>query len=152
MSLEKNQNEGFSISFTKRCILMSKIALNTNLILVNSFDILPIVKLYFADSNQENFIYSKIKGVICFFMENEQLNKKEEALTENKEKKEQENAVEDNKNEENKNEENKDTSNNKNSNKNETEDTKKEIKYHLQIFDINNYSLLFDLELNESMI
>ena len=152
MSLEKNQNEGFSISFTKRCILMSKIALNTNLILVNSFDILPIVKLYIADSNQENFIYSKIKGVICFFMENEQLNKKEEALTENKEKKEQENAVEDNKNEESKNEENKDTSNNKNSNKNETEDTKKEIKYHLQIFDINNYSLLFDLELNESMI
>ena len=185
MSSEKKQNVSFNISFTKRCILMSKIALSKNLILLNSFDFFPLVKLYIADQNQENFIYSKIKGVICFFKENENLIKKEATSTINQEEEEQKTVAKDSENSENfnnknkddeqkdsnnnkiekigdqkedqknkqeKTEKNNDSSNNNNDNKNEIENTKKEIIFHFQIFDINNYSLLFDLELNEQII
>ena len=56
------------INFTKRCILMSVISQDKNLILINSFHKIPIVKLFTADSTFENFIYSKIKGAFCYFM------------------------------------------------------------------------------------
>ena len=38
------------INFTKRCILMSVIAQEKNIILINSFHKIPIVRLYTADS------------------------------------------------------------------------------------------------------
>ena len=59
------------INFTKRCILMSVIAQEKNMALVNSFHKIPIVRLYTADSTFENFVYSKIKGAFCLFMSKE---------------------------------------------------------------------------------
>jgi len=38
------------INFTKRCILMSVIAQEKNIVLINSFHKIPIVKLFTADS------------------------------------------------------------------------------------------------------
>ena len=69
---EKNSiNE---INFTKRCILMSVISKDKNFVLVNSFNKIPKVKLYTADSSYENFIYSKIKGAFCLLMERKKNN------------------------------------------------------------------------------
>lgn len=64
------QNSINEINFTKRCILMSVISKEKDLILINSFNKIPIVKLYTADSSYENFIYSKIKGAFCLLMKN----------------------------------------------------------------------------------
>mgnify|MGYP002624785401 FL=1 len=46
---------------------MSVISKEKNLILVNSFNNIPFVKLYTTNNYYENFIYSKIKGALCFF-------------------------------------------------------------------------------------
>ena len=56
------------INFTKRCILMSVISKEKNMVLINSFHKIPIVKLFTADSTFENFIYTNIKGAFCLFM------------------------------------------------------------------------------------
>ena len=58
----------FKINFTKKCILMSVISQEKNITLINSFNNIPIVKLYTANSYDENFIYSKIKGALCLFI------------------------------------------------------------------------------------
>ena len=50
---------------------MSVISQEKNIVLVNSFQKIPIVKLYMADSTFQNFIYSKIKGAFCLFMSKE---------------------------------------------------------------------------------
>ena len=47
---------------------MTVISKDKNVVLVNSFDKIPIVKLYTASSSYENFIYSKIKGAFCLLM------------------------------------------------------------------------------------
>ena len=91
--LPKNKKE---LNFTKKCILMSVISQEKNIILLNSFNTIPIVKLYTTNSNYENFIYSKIKGALCLFMNN----------------KESKNKI-----------------------------------YYLRIYDIKNYSILFNMEL-----
>ena len=59
------------INFTKRCILMSVISKEKNMILINSFHKIPIVKLFTADSTFECFVYSKVKGAFCLFMSKE---------------------------------------------------------------------------------
>ena len=63
------------LNFTRKCILMSIIAKEKNMILVNSFNNIPFVKLYTANSYNEIFIYSKIKGALCLFI-NKDPNKK----------------------------------------------------------------------------
>ena len=63
------------INFTKRCILMSVISQEKNLILINSFHKIPIVKLFTADSSFEYFIYSKIRGAFCYFMSKDSKNR-----------------------------------------------------------------------------
>ena len=50
---------------------MSVIAQEKNIILINYFHKIPIVRLYTADSTFENFVYSKIKGAFCLFMSKE---------------------------------------------------------------------------------
>jgi hypothetical protein len=87
------------INFTKRCILMSVIAQEKNIVLINSFHKIPIVKLFTADSTFENFVYSKIRGAFCLFM--------------NKEK------------------------------------DPKNRKYYFRIYDLNDYSLLFNMEVKK---
>ena len=63
------------LNFTRKCILMSIITKEKNMILVNSFNNIPIVKLYTANIHNEIFIYSKIKGALCLFI-NKDHNKK----------------------------------------------------------------------------
>ena len=69
--IDNEQNSINEINFTKRCILMAVISKDKNLVLINSFHKIPIVKLYTADSSYENFIYSKIKGAFCLLMTKE---------------------------------------------------------------------------------
>jgi hypothetical protein len=69
--IDNEQNSINEINFTKRCILMAVISKDKNLALINSFQKIPIVKLYTADSSYENFIYSKIKGAFCLLMTKE---------------------------------------------------------------------------------
>ena len=69
--VDNSQNNINEINFTKRCILIAVISKDKNLILINSFNTIPIVKLYTADSSYENFIYSKIKGAFCIMMSRE---------------------------------------------------------------------------------
>ena len=69
--IDNDENSINEINFTKRCILMSVISQEKNLVLVNSFHKIPIVKLYTADSSYENFIYSKLKGAFCLLMSRE---------------------------------------------------------------------------------
>ena len=56
------------LNFTRKCILMSVLSQEKNLILVNSFTNIPIVKLYTTNSYYENFIYTKIYGAFCLFI------------------------------------------------------------------------------------
>jgi len=88
------------INFTRKCILMSVIAQEKNIVLVNSFNNIPFVKLYTTNSFYENFIYSKIKGALCLFI-------------------------------------------NKDPNKN---------LFYLRIYDIQNYSIVFNMELKKEHI
>ena len=90
------------INFTKRCILMSVISKEKNMILINSFHKIPIVKLFTADSNFENFVYSKIKGAFCLFMSKER--------------------------------------------------DIKNRKYYFRIYDLKDYSLLFNIEIKKEYI
>ena len=69
--MDNDQNSINEINFTKRCILMTVISQDKNVVLVNSFHKIPIVKLYTADSSYENFIYTKLKGAFCIFMSKE---------------------------------------------------------------------------------
>ena len=92
-ALLKNKKE---INFTKKCILMSVISQEKNIILLNSFNNIPIIKLYTTNSSYENFIYSKIKGALCLFISNK--------------------------------------------------DPKNKL-YYFRIYDIRNYSILFNMEL-----
>ena len=68
---DNDQNTINEINFTKRCILIAVISRDKNLVLINSFHKIPIVKLYTADSSYEYFIYSKIKGAFCLLMTKE---------------------------------------------------------------------------------
>ena len=88
------------MNFTKKCILMSVISQEKNITLVNSFNNIPLVKLYTANITDENFIYSKLKGALCFFV-------------------------------------------NKDQNKN---------LFYLKIYDIQNYSIVFNMELKKEQI
>ena len=88
------------MNFTKKCILMSVISQEKNITLVNSFNNIPLVKLYTANLFNENFIYSKIKGALCFFI-------------------------------------------NKDQNKN---------LFYLKIYDIQNYSIVFNMELKKEQL
>ena len=87
------------INFTKKCILMSAIAQEKNIILINSFHKIPIVKLFTADSTFENFVYSKISGAFCLFMSKER--------------------------------------------------DPKNRKFYFRIYDLNDYSLLFNMEIKK---
>ena len=90
----------YKMNFTKKCILLSVISQEKNITLVNSFDNIPFIKLYTANSYDENFIYSKIKGVLCLFI-------------------------------------NKDQSKNS---------------FYLKIYDIQNYSIVFNMELKKEQL
>ena len=65
---KKNSNE---LSFTKKCIILSNIQNETNKIIFNSFDFIPVVKLYSSTQKQETFNYTRIKGALFLLQDKE---------------------------------------------------------------------------------
>ena len=98
---QSGQKINKELSYMKKCKILANIFSEKKITLINSFDNIPIVKLYTADLTQENFVYSKIKGGLCFFIEDE---------------------------------------------------GDKNYKYYLQIYDIYTYSLVFNIQINQSII
>ena len=96
----QNSNVNKELSYTHKCMILANLSEDKKRKLINSFDNIPLIKLYTANLKQENFIYSKIKGALCFTVEEE----------------------------------------NKNFN------------YYLQIYDITDFSLAFNLQINQKMI
>ena len=66
---QSSQKINKELSYMKKCKILANIFSEKKITLINSFDNIPIVKLYTADLTQENFVYSKIKGGLCFFIE-----------------------------------------------------------------------------------
>ena len=64
-----NQNINNELSYNKKCMILANIASDKKKILINTFDNMPLVKLYTANLKLDNFVYSKIKGVLCFLVE-----------------------------------------------------------------------------------
>ena len=98
---QSSQKISKELSYMKKCKILANIFSEKKITLINSFDNIPIVKLYTADLTQENFVYSKIKGGLCFFIE---------------------------------------------------DGGDKNYKYYLQIYDIYTYSLVFNIQINQSII
>jgi len=63
-SNQKPKKKNKELSFIKKCILLANINSDKDKLLLNSFDFMPIVKLYTADQKQETFNYTKIKGAL----------------------------------------------------------------------------------------
>ena len=66
-----NEDKNKGLSYTKKCIILAKIASDKKKTLINLYDNIPIIKLYTANLKQENFIYSNIKGLLFFLYEEE---------------------------------------------------------------------------------
>ena len=95
-----NQKINKELSHTQKCMILASIFTDKKKILINLYDNMPLVKLYTACLNQEKFVYSKIRGALCFVAE--EIDKKDQ--------------------------------------------------YFLQIYDIKNNSLAFNLPVNKLMI
>jgi len=54
-SNQKPKKKNKELSFIKKCILLANINSDKDKLLLNSFDFMPIVKLYTADQKQETF-------------------------------------------------------------------------------------------------
>lgn len=57
----KKQN---NLVFIQKCIILSNISQEKDKLLLNSFDFMPIVKLYTSTQNQKIFTYTKVKGAL----------------------------------------------------------------------------------------
>ena len=64
-----NPNINNELSYTQKCMILANIASDKKKILINTFDNMPIVKLYCSDLKIDNFVYSKIKGALCLLVE-----------------------------------------------------------------------------------
>ena len=100
--IKKTSNENFKneLSDTQKFIILASLSQEKKKILINSFDNIPIVKLYTASLDAENFLYSNIRGALCFLYEQG--------------------------------------------------DNKKN--YYLNIYEINYFSLLFSMQVNQKII
>ena len=69
--IKKTSNENFKneLSDTQKFIILASLSQEKKKILINSFDNIPIVKLYTASLDAENFLYSNIRGALCFLYE-----------------------------------------------------------------------------------
>ena len=66
-SIKKSNKKKNKLSFTKKCIILANIENETDLILLNSFEFMPLVKLYTSNLKQETFNYTKVKGALLLF-------------------------------------------------------------------------------------
>ena len=96
MSLNQNEKKNIQLSFTQKCIMVSNILSEKDKLLLNSFDFIPLVKLYTSNMRKEKFNYTKIKGGLVLFQDKE----------------------------------------------------KNEKNYHIRIYDSKDYSIQFNLEIN----
>jgi hypothetical protein len=64
-----NQKINKELSYTQKCMILANIFTDKKKILINLYDNMPLVKLYTANLNQDNFVYSKIRGALCFIVE-----------------------------------------------------------------------------------
>ena len=96
MSLNQNEKKNIQLSFTQKCIMVSNILYEKDKLLLNSFDFIPLVKLYTSNMRKEKFNYTKIKGGLVLFQDKE----------------------------------------------------KNEKNYHIRIYDSKDYSIQFNLEIN----
>lgn len=58
-SKSKNQN---NLSFIQKCIMLANITQDKNLIVLNSLNFVPMIKLYTSQAKQQIFTYTKVKG------------------------------------------------------------------------------------------
>ena len=96
MSLNQEEKKNIQLSFTQKCIMVSNILYEKDKLLLNSFDFIPLVKLYTSNMRKEKFNYTKIKGGLVIFQDKE----------------------------------------------------KEEKNYHIRIYDSKDYSIQFNLEIN----
>ena len=96
MSLNQEEKKNIQLSFTQKCIMVSNILSEKDKLLLNSFDFIPLVKLYTSNMRKERFNYTKIKGGLVIFQDKE----------------------------------------------------KEEKNYHIRIYDSKDYSIQFNLEIN----
>ena len=96
MSLNQEEKKNIQLSFTQKCIMVSNILYEKDKLLLNSFDFIPLVKLYTSNMRKEKFNFTKIKGGLILFQDKE----------------------------------------------------KNEKNYHIRIYDSKDYSIQFNLEIN----
>ena len=76
MSLEdQTEKKNIRLSFTQKCIMVSNILSEKDKLLLNSFDFIPLVKLYTSNMRKEKFNYTKIKGGLVIFQDKEKTEK-----------------------------------------------------------------------------
>ena len=98
MSLSQKAKKSMKLSFTQKCIMVSNILYEKDKLLLNSFDFIPLVKLYTSNMRKEKFNYTKIKGGLVIFQDKDK--------------------------------------------------EKQEKNYHIRIYDSKDYSIQFNLEIN----
>ena len=74
-SNQKSKKKNHELSFTKKCIILANIQNEPDKILLNTFNFIPLVKLYTASQKQETFNYTTIKGGLFLFRDKNTLEK-----------------------------------------------------------------------------
>ena len=74
-SNQKFKKKNHELSFTKKCILLANIQNEPDKILLNTFNFIPLVKLYTASQKQEVFNYTTIKGGLFLLRDKNSLEK-----------------------------------------------------------------------------
>jgi len=65
---KRNKKE---LSYIQKCILFANISTDKEKILISPFENIPLVKLYMANVNQSNFVYTNLRGPLCLFVKEE---------------------------------------------------------------------------------
>ena len=74
-SNQKSKKKNHELSFTKKCIILANIQNESDKILLNTFNFIPLVKLYTAGQKQETFNYTTIKGGLFLLKDKNTLEK-----------------------------------------------------------------------------
>ena len=74
-SNQASKKKNHELSFTKKCIILANIQNEPDKILLNTFNFIPLVKLYTAGQKQETFNYTTIKGGLFLLKDKNSLEK-----------------------------------------------------------------------------
>ena len=72
---KKSKKKYHELSFTKKCIILANIQNEPDIILLNTFNFIPLVKLYTASQKQETFNYTTINGGLFLHKDKNNLEK-----------------------------------------------------------------------------